>query len=172
MYSLSLSSPPLSLSLSLSLSLRGGVTQQGVVLTDLQSLLDCQYKLFSLSLYLTFIHLLVPRPSNTLLQHYRHRPYIPCYICICMYVCMCVCMHVCVCVCVCVFVHILSDRSLGKMTGQMRCVIWGGGERERPGVCPPCMVEGEGEGDARRSLACKSDLVFRRDHCVPVCMYT
>jgi hypothetical protein len=34
---------PDSLSLSLSLSLsRGGVTRQGVVLTDLQSLLDCQ----------------------------------------------------------------------------------------------------------------------------------
>jgi hypothetical protein len=43
------------LSLSLSLSLRGGVTRQGVVLTDLQSLLDCEYKTslsLSLSLYL------------------------------------------------------------------------------------------------------------------------
>ena len=32
----------LALSLSLSLSPRGGGTRQGVVLTDLQSLLDCQ----------------------------------------------------------------------------------------------------------------------------------
>ena len=33
---------PLSLSLAISFSPRGGVTRQGVVLTDLQSLLDCQ----------------------------------------------------------------------------------------------------------------------------------
>ena len=47
----------LSLSLSLCLSLvappRGGVTRQGVELTDLQSLLDCQKTSLSLSLFLS-----------------------------------------------------------------------------------------------------------------------
>jgi hypothetical protein len=47
----------LSLSLSLALSLvappRGGVTRQGVELTDLQSLLDCQKTSLSRSLFLS-----------------------------------------------------------------------------------------------------------------------
>ena len=44
---------------------RGGVTRQGVVLTDLQSLLDCQYKLLSLALNLSLpIPIPIPLPLS------------------------------------------------------------------------------------------------------------
>ena len=64
------------LSLSLSLSPRGGGTRQGVVLTDLQSLLDRQQNL-SLSLSLFYLLRRLGREGGRATQHLRHVPLSP-----------------------------------------------------------------------------------------------